>query len=92
MRGTGGGFVGFGVVLLIAGAIMRYAITARADGFDIGAAGLVLLWAGVVMFVLGLAMLFLGSQRHSITESRVQRTPDGAIRTDEHVDSPGSAL
>ena len=34
-RGTGTGFLGLGIVLLIVGAIMRYAVTVTTEGFSI---------------------------------------------------------
>lgn len=57
-RGTGTGFLGLGlgIVLLIVGALMRYAVTATADGFSINTAGVILLWAGVVAFILGVTL------------------------------------
>ena len=40
-RTTGTGFIGFGLVLIVVGAILKFAVTADANGFDIEAAGLI---------------------------------------------------
>ena len=40
-RTTGTGFIGFGLVLIVAGATLKFAVTADANGFDIEAAGLI---------------------------------------------------
>jgi hypothetical protein len=38
-RGTGTGFIGFGLMLIVVGAVLRFAVTADAKGFDIGHRG-----------------------------------------------------
>jgi hypothetical protein len=59
-RGTGTGFLGLGFVLLIVGAVLRYAVTATATGFSINTAGVILLWAGVVAIILGVTFIAMG--------------------------------
>jgi vacuolar-type H+-ATPase subunit I/STV1 len=86
-RGTGTGFLGFGIALLIVGALMRYAVTATTEGFSINTAGVILLWAGVVAFVIGLIVMLMGSQRRSMSQSSIQHTPTGEVRTEERIDS-----
>jgi hypothetical protein len=34
-RTTGTGFIGFGLMLIIIGAVLRYAVTAQQNGLDI---------------------------------------------------------
>ncbi len=91
-RGTGTGFLGLGIVLLIVGAIMRYAVTATTDGFSINTAGVILLWAGLVAFILGITFIVAGSQRRSVSQSSVQETPTGSVRTEERIDSGGTPI
>lgn len=91
-RGTGTGLLGLGIVLLIVGALMRYAVTATTEGFSIHTAGVILLWAGVVAFVIGLTVMLMGSQRRSMSQSSVQQTPTGQVRTEERIDSGGSPM
>ncbi|WP_276940704.1 hypothetical protein [Ferrimicrobium acidiphilum] len=47
-RPIGTGIIVFGIILVAAGAIMRYAVTASATGFSITEVGLILLVIGVV--------------------------------------------
>ncbi len=82
-RGTGSGLLGFGIVLVIGGAIMRYAITADPNGFDVATAGGILLLVGVLAAAIGLLLLLLGG-RTSVTErEQTTQTPHGAERITE---------
>lgn len=82
-RGTGSGLLGFGIVLMVVGALMRYAVTADPNGFDIVTAGAILLIVGLVSAVIGLLLLFVGG-RTSVTErEQTTQTPHGAERITE---------
>jgi len=82
-RGTGSGLLGFGIVLMVVGALMRYAVTADPNGFDIVTAGAILMIVGVVSTVIGLLLLFFGG-RTSVTErEQMTQTPHGAERITE---------
>ena len=50
----GYGGIGFGIFLVAVGAILRYAVTAEVAGLDIGVVGVILMVAGVVLFLLSL--------------------------------------
>jgi len=50
---TYGGF-GVSIFLVALGAILRYAVTAEVAGIDIGTVGLIIMIAGVVLFLLTL--------------------------------------
>ena len=91
-RATGTGFLGLGIALLIVGALMRYAVTATTDGFNINTAGVILLWAGIVAFIMGVTFIAMGSQRRSMSQSSVQQTPTGEVRTEERIDSGGTPI
>ena len=91
-RGTGTGFLSLGIVLLIVGAIMRYAVTATTSGVSSNTAGVILLWAGLVAFILGITFIVAGSQHRSVSQSSVQETPTGSVRTEERIDSGGTPI
>lgn len=65
-RTAGTSILVFGIVLGVVGAIMYWAVTADADGFDINTAGLILFWVGVVTAVIGLALTFMGSRSTTV--------------------------
>jgi hypothetical protein len=84
--------MGLGIVLVIVGAIMAYAVTVTTEGFNINTAGVILLWAGIVAFLIGLIVMLMGSQRRSTSQSSVQQTPTGEVRTEERIDSGGTPI
>ena len=69
-RTTGTGFIGFGLVLIVVGAILKFAVTADANGFDIEAAGLIAIWVGVVSLLIGILLVVMGGRRHSTHANR----------------------
>jgi membrane associated rhomboid family serine protease len=85
-RATGTGFLGVGLVLIVVGAILRFAVTANAKGFDIETAGLIAIWAGIGALVIGLVLVLVGSRRRSTMRDDVVSTPTGSHRTQERDD------
>jgi hypothetical protein len=85
-RSTGTGFIGFGLVLIVIGAILKFAITADADGFNIETVGLIAIWAGAVSLVIGILLMVLGGRRHSSVRENVVQTSSGTERTQERDD------
>ena len=83
----GAGLMGFGVVLVVVGAILEFAVTASAKGFNIHTVGVILLLVGIVSFVVGLALMISGGSRRSITREDVRNTPSGQERTVEQKDT-----
>ena len=83
-RATGTGFIGFGLVLIVVGAILKFAVTADANGFDIETAGLIAIWVGVVSLLLGILLVVMGGRRH--THRARQRRPN----LDRHRTRPGA--
>ena len=65
-RTTGTSILVFGIVLGVVGAILYWAVTAKADGFDINAAGLILFWVGVVTAGIGLALTLMGNRSTTV--------------------------
>jgi hypothetical protein len=85
-RGAGTGLMVFGIVLVVVGAIMRFAVSAHASGFNIHKAGVILLLVGIGVFVVSLLVLALGGRSRSTTRTDVQATPSGQERTEERND------
>lgn len=56
----GYGALGFSIFLVALGAILRYAVTAEVANIDIGTVGVILMIAGVVLFLLALFFMLTG--------------------------------
>ena len=65
-RTAGTSILVFGIVLGVVGAIMAWAVTAKADGFDINSAGMILFWVGVATAVIGLVLTFMGNRSTTV--------------------------
>ena len=86
-RGTGTGLIGLGLVLMVVGAIMRFAVKVRTSGFNIHTAGVIILIAGGVIFILGLlALLYAGRNRTTRVHQDVHTTPTGQESVEERQD------
>lgn len=85
-RTTGTGFIAFGLVLIVVGAVLRFAMTASADGFDTQAIGMIALVAGLVAAAIGLLLFFMGNKRTSTLRENVVQTPGGTERIQERDD------
>ncbi len=85
-RNSGIGVLVFGIVLVVVGAIMKFAITAHVSGFSINTAGVILLWVGIGIFVVSLLIIVLGGRSRSTTRTDVRETPSGQERTEQQDD------
>ena len=85
-RGAGGGLMALGIVLVVVGAIMRYAVTATTKGFNIHQAGVILLLVGIGVFVVSVLILALGGRSRSTTRTDIQQTRAGQARTEQRDD------
>jgi len=65
--------IGTSIVLIAAGAILKWAVTAHVNGFDIQTAGTVLFVVGLVGLVLALIYTFWWSQRRVYDDTHVIR-------------------
>jgi beta-lactamase regulating signal transducer with metallopeptidase domain len=83
----GAGLMGFGVVLAVVGAILEFAVTASAKGFNIHTIGVILLVVGIVSFVVGLALMISGGSRRSSVREEVHTTAGGQERTVDRRDT-----
>jgi hypothetical protein len=85
-RSSGIGLMAFSIVLVVVGAIMRYAVSAKTSGFNIHKAGVILLLVGIGVFVVSLIILALGDRSRSTTRTDVRETPSGQERTEQKDD------
>jgi membrane-bound ClpP family serine protease len=85
-RGAGMGVMALGIVLVVVGAIMKFAVSARTHGFDINKAGLILLLAGIAVFIVSLFVFFMGGRTRSTTRTDVRETASGQERTEKRDD------
>jgi uncharacterized membrane protein len=86
-RSSGASLLGLGIVLVIVGAILEFAVTATAKGFSVHTVGIILLSVGIVAFVLGLVFMITGGSRRTTITNDVRNTPDGQQRVVEQRDS-----
>ena len=85
-RGAGTGLLALGIVLVVVGAIMRFAVSAKTSGFDIHKTGVILLLVGIGVFVISLIVLALGNRSRTTTRTDVRQTPSGQERTEQQDD------
>ena len=76
-KGTGTGLIGLGIVLVVIGAILDYAVTATTSGVNINTIGEILLVVGIVSCIIGAVLFGLASVRQSTYRSSVRPLPDG---------------
>lgn len=69
---------GLGLILVAAGAIMRFAVADAVEGVDLSAVGVILMAVGAIAFLVG---LFKPASR-TISERHV--SPDGRHVVEEH--------
>jgi nitrogen fixation-related uncharacterized protein len=68
--------IGSSIVLIAIGAVLKWAVTAHVNGFDIQTAGTVLFVVGLVGLVLALFYTFWWTNRHdAYDDTRVVRRP-----------------
>ena len=85
-RSSGIGLMVLGVVLVVVGAIMRFAVKVHTTGFNIHEGGVILLVVGIAAAVVGLVLLTFGGRSRSMTHESVQSTPTGQVRTEERTE------
>jgi Zn-dependent protease with chaperone function len=67
--------IGSAIVLIAIGAVLKWAVTAHAEGFDIQTAGTVLFVVGLVGLVLAMFYTFWWARRDTYDDTRVMRHP-----------------
>ena len=76
-RASGTGLIGLGMVLVVIGAILDFAVTASTSGFDINTVGVILLIVGICCVVIGAIVFGAGSFRQTTVRENVRMSPDG---------------
>lgn len=76
-RSTGGGVMTFGIVLVVIGAILEFAVKVTTEGFSIHTVGLILLLVGIGTFLVGMIMFAVGGSRRSVMTEEFRNTPGG---------------
>jgi hypothetical protein len=85
-RSSGIGLMALGIVLIVVGAIMRFAVSAKTSGFDIHQAGVILLLVGIGVFVVSLLIIVLGGRSRSTVRTDIRETPSGQQQTEQKDD------
>jgi hypothetical protein len=88
-RTSGGGLIGLAVVLVVVGAIMRFAITVTTSGFNIHKVGDILLLVGIILAIVSIALIVMSSRRRVTTRTDIRGTPSGEQRVQERQDWGG---
>ncbi len=88
-RNTGGGLLGLAVVLIVIGAILRFAVTVTTSGFNIHKVGDILLVVGIVLAVLSVVLIVMSSRRRTTMRTDIRGTPAGEQRVQERQDWGG---
>ena len=82
-RGVGTSSMAFGAVLVVIGAIMRFAVHVHTTGFNINVAGVILLLVGIGLLGFGLIAMVIGGRSTTTVQESVQNTAAGQVRTSE---------
>lgn len=80
----------FGLVLIVLGAILDFAVNVTASGFNINTVGLILLIVGIVAFLAGLIVVMMAGSRRSVIQEDVRQVPGGSQRVVEERDNLAS--
>jgi hypothetical protein len=85
-RNSGIGLTSFGIVLLVIGGILRFAVSVHTSGFNIHKVGDILLLVGVLLVILSIFFVVMSGRRRSTTTTDVRDTPAGQQRTQQRDD------
>lgn len=75
--------IGTGIVLMVIGAILTFAVNVESSVIDLDLVGYIFLAAGIVTFVIGLALLL--RRRQSVTTTRAGADPVSGERVERRV-------
>ena len=79
--------MGSGIALIVVGAILEFAVTVTARGFNLHTVGMILLIVGIVAFMAGLLLVVGGRTRHSVQREELRNTATGQERVVEERDN-----
>lgn len=77
---------GIGIFLLVAGAILKFAVEAEVSGFNLQDAGLIMMIAGAGVLLISLIMM-MKSRRRVATTRTIADGPNGPVETAQTTDS-----
>jgi membrane-bound ClpP family serine protease len=86
-RGAGTGLIGLGIVMVVVGAILDYAVTATTSGLSINTVGVILLIVGICCVLIGGIVFGVGSFRQTTTREQVHVSPEGQERVFQQRDT-----
>lgn len=76
-------------MLVVIGAILRFAVTVTTSGFNIHKVGDILLVVGIILAILCIVLLVMSSRRRSTSRTDIRATPTGEQRVHERQDWGG---
>lgn len=80
--------IGAGILLVVIGAVLRFALTVQLSWIDLNLVGTILMGAGVVVFILGMILTF--RRRRSTTTRRTSVGPnENVVRRTDRTDDTG---
>jgi uncharacterized membrane protein YidH (DUF202 family) len=85
-RNSGIGLTSFGVVMVVVGAILKFAVSVHTSGFNIHKVGDILLLVGVLLVILSIVIMAMGARSRTTTRTEVRGTPSGEQRTEQRDD------
>jgi uncharacterized membrane protein len=89
-RNSGIGLTTSGVILVVVGAILRFATSVHTSGFNIHKIGDIFLLAGILLVILSLFVIAMGTRSRTTTRTDVRGTPSGQQRTERRDDWGGA--
>lgn len=72
-------YIGLSIVLMAVGAILAFAVTTEAEGFNINTAGVILLILGIVTLLIALLWEFLLSERRAGRGAEREPAPEREV-------------
>lgn len=75
--------MGFGVFIFVIGAILAFALNLEVDWIDTHLVGYILMGAGFLMFIIGMAMFFSRRNSTSITSTTVDPASGSRVTRSE---------
>ncbi len=73
-------------MLVVVGAIMRFAVSVHTSGFNIHKAGDILLLVGIILIVVSMFIMVRGNRTRTTTRTDIRETPAGQQRTEQRDD------
>jgi beta-lactamase regulating signal transducer with metallopeptidase domain len=82
----------FSIILAVVGAILAFAVTVTAKGFNLNTIGMILLIVGIFGFLVSLFVVFVPGSRRSTLQEDVRSVPGGQQHLVERRDDFGAEV